>query len=137
VKNGQTHFDVGRLQVGYETPLEPGDKAVFEILNLAGWTVAGQHDLFMGLVESVEGMEEFFLDTLFAGEELDVVDQEDIGLTVPFAEFNELIVLYAIDVVVCKLFRRNISNARALFVGGDMVADGVEQMCFAKTDTTV
>jgi len=68
---------------------------------------------------------------------LDVVDQKDIGLTVLLAEFNELIVLDAVNVFVRKLFRRNVSDARALFVGGDVVADGMEQMCFAKTDAAV
>src|SRR6266850_3109121 len=90
VENGEAHFNVGRLQVGNQTPLETRDEAMFEILNFAGWTVAGQNNLFMGLVESVEGMEEFFLDALFAGKELDVVDQEDIGLAILLAELDKL-----------------------------------------------
>src|SRR5882672_7512165 len=35
VKDGEAHFDIGRLQIGNEAPLEARDKTMFEILNFA------------------------------------------------------------------------------------------------------
>jgi hypothetical protein len=137
VENGEAHFDIRRLQIGDQTPFEAGNEAMFEILDLAGRTVAGQDDLLMALVQGVEGVKEFFLDTLFAREKLDIIDQKHISLTILFAELNELIVLDAINVFVRKLFRRKISDPGTFLVCRDMMANGVEQMRFAKTDTAV
>ena len=110
---------------------------MFEILNLTGWPVAGQNDLFVPFVEGIERVEELFLNALFAGEKLDVVDQKDVGLTILFAEFDQLIVLNAIDVFVCKFFRRDIGDTRSLFIGGDMMANSMEQMCFSQADPAI
>ena len=95
LQNGQAHFDVGRLQIGDQAPFETGNEAMFEILNFAGRTVAGQDDLFVGFVQRVERVEKFLLDAFLAGEKLDVVDQQHIGLAIFFAEPDELVVLDA------------------------------------------
>ena len=95
LQNGQAHFDVRRLQVGDQTPFEARDEAMLEVLDFAGRTVAGQDDLLVRFVQGVEGVEEFLLNAFLAGEELDVVDQQHIGLAVFFAELDQLVVLDA------------------------------------------
>ena len=54
----------------------------------------------MTVEEGVEGVKKFFLRTLFAAEEMDVVDQEKIGLAIAFAESNEVVVLDRVDELV-------------------------------------
>jgi hypothetical protein len=51
---------------------------MFESLDFAGRAVAGQDDLFSGFVQGVEGVEELLLDSFLAGEEVDIVDQQDV-----------------------------------------------------------
>jgi hypothetical protein len=77
---------------------------VFQPLNFAGRAVAGEHDLLVSLVQRVEGVEKFLLNPFLAGEELDVVNQQHVGLAVFLAEFGELVVLDAVNVFVGELF---------------------------------
>ena len=104
LQNREAHLNVRRLQIGDETPLESRDEAVFEILDFTGGTVAGQHDLLVRFVQCVEGVEKFLLDAFLAGEKLDVVNQEHVGLAVFFAERGELVVLDRVNVFVGEFF---------------------------------
>ncbi len=136
-ENGRARFDVRRLQIRDEAPFEARDEALLEILDFAGRAVAGQDDLFVPLVQGVEGMEKFLLDALLAGEELDVINEQDVRLAVFFAEAHELVVLNAVDVFVGEFFRRNIRHARALPAARDVLPDGVKQMRLAQADAAI
>src|SRR3982751_178170 len=82
-------------------------------------------------------MKKFFLNPFLAGEELDVINQEHIGLPIFFAKLDERIILDRVDVFVGKFLGRNVSDARAFFVRGNMLTDGMKQMSFAETDATI
>jgi len=82
-------------------------------------------------------VEEFLLRAVFAGEELDVVDEEDVDLAVAFAEPGEFAVLDGADVVVGELLGGDVENLEVLFVFLDEVADGLHQVGFAETDAAV
>jgi hypothetical protein len=110
---------------------------MFKPLDFTGGSVAGQHDLFMCFVQRVERVEKFFLNSLFAREKLDVVNQQHVGLPVFFAELGELVVLNPVNVFVRELFRRQISDARTFFIRSNVLADCVEQMRLAKPDAAV
>ena len=77
---------------------------MFQALNFAGRPVAGQHDLLVRLVQRIERVEKFLLNAFLAGEKLDVVNQQHVGLAVFFAEFGELVVLDAVNVFVREFF---------------------------------
>ena len=62
--------------------LEPLAEAFLEGDEFAGQAVAGQDELPAGLVERVEGVKELLLGPGLAGEKLDVVDQEHVGIAV-------------------------------------------------------
>ena len=106
-----------RLEVGDQAPLEAGNQAFLEVLDLAGGTVAGEDNLPVPLVEGVKSVEELFLDALFARQELNVIDQQNVGLAVFLAKFRQLVVLNAVDVLIGELFRSQIGHARPLGVG--------------------
>ena len=110
---------------------------MFEILNFAGRAVAGEHDLLVRLVQRVERVEKFLLNALLARQKLDVVNQQHVGLAVFLAKPGELVVLDGVNVLVGEFFGRNIGDARALLVAGDVLADGVEQVGFAEADAAV
>ena len=74
-QNRDAGLQFGRLDVGDQTPFEPRTQPVFKCRKLFRWAVRGDDDLLVGVVQGVEGMEELFLDTFLAFDELDVVDQ--------------------------------------------------------------
>ena len=75
-EDGDAGLEIGGLDVGDEAPLETGDEAVFKGGQGVRRAIGSDDYLFLRIVESVEGMEEFLLGLLFLLEELDVVDQE-------------------------------------------------------------
>src|SRR5205807_7843841 len=109
-QNGEAGLDVGRLQLRGQAPLETRNQTVFEIGDLRGRTIAREHDLFVTVKEGIEGMKKFLLRALFAGEKLNVVDQEQIGLAVTFAEFHQSIVLNRVDKFVNEELAREIHH---------------------------
>ena len=117
MQDRQTGFKIGQLDVGGEAPLEAGDEAGLELRNLAGAAVAGEDDLFAGLEEVVERVEEFFLDALLAGEELDVVEQEDVGVAITLAELDEVLLLQRLDELVGEFFGGEVGNSLGSFNG--------------------
>ena len=88
-------------------------------------------------MQRVERVEEFLLDAFLAGEKLNVVDQQDIGLPVFFAETDELVVLNGVNVFVGEFFRRKVSDARPFFVSHDILPDGLQQMRLAQPHAAV
>ena len=61
-------------------------------------------------MEGVKGVEEGFLGLIFSGEELDVIDQQDVYIAVLSLKLGILVVLDRIDEVVGELFARYIAN---------------------------
>jgi hypothetical protein len=106
-------------------------------LNFAGRPVAGQHDLFVSFVQRVERVEKFLLNPFLAGEKLDVVNQQHVGLAVFFAELGQLVVLDGVNVFVGEFLGRQIGDAGAFLVAGDVLADGVQQMGLAQAHAAV
>ena len=51
-------------------------QALLEPLDRRRRGVGGEHDLVAGLVEGVEGVEELLLGALLAGEDVDVVEEQ-------------------------------------------------------------
>src|SRR2546423_4748350 len=87
-ENRKPGFDRGRLELGGQSPFEARNQAMLEICDFRRRTIGREHDLFMSIEQRIEGMEKFFLRTLLAAEELDVIDAKQIRLTIAFPEFN-------------------------------------------------
>src|SRR5690606_14006839 len=92
-----TRLEVGRLDVGDETPLEAVAEPVLERLEELGRTVGGQHDLLVGVVQCVEGVEELLLRLRLALEELDVIDQQYVDIAVAALEAVLAVVTDRVD----------------------------------------
>ena len=80
VQDRDARLDVGRLHVDEQAPFEARAQAVVEVGDLARRAVGGQHELPAARVQRVERVEELLLDAVLAGQEVDVVDQEDVEL---------------------------------------------------------
>ena len=125
-------FEVWCLDVRDESPFEARAQAVFKCLDLARMAVALQDDVFVCIVQRVERMKEFFLRVLLFGEELDIVDEQDVDVAVFLAERFGIAVSDGIDEFIRKFFARNVKDAHLGEFFQDLVPDGVHEMRLSK-----
>ena len=88
-------------------------------------------------MQGIEGMEELFLGGVFARNELDVVDQQNINIAIAIAELFGLLPANGVDQVVGELFARHIQHIDVGILRQRRIADGVQQVGFAQTDTAI
>src|ERR1700712_1832244 len=91
----------------------------------------------MSVEERIEGVKEFFLRALFPAEELDVVDEQKIGLAVALAKLDEGIVLDRVDELVDEEFAREVHHLWILFRRPDILPDRLHQVRLAEADAAV
>ena len=135
--DGHPGLEIRRLDVGGQAPLEPGAQALLQALDLLGGAVAGQHDLFAGVVQRGEGVEKLLLRRLLAGDELDVVDQQHVGFPVFLAELLGGVVAHRGDDLVGELFTVHVDDVEIGMVFLDLDLDGVEQVGLAQAGRPV
>src|SRR4051812_29592307 len=83
-----TGFVVRSLHIDSHAPLKPRTQAIGQSWDIFGPCITGDNNLFVGLVQGVEGMEEFFLSLFLASDELDVINDQDIGAAVSAGEVS-------------------------------------------------
>ena len=130
-------LDVGRLDVGDQAPFEAGVQAFLDGGDLARGAVGADDDLLLRVVERVEDVEELLLGAVLAGDELDVVDEQDVDRAVLLAEGGQAIEADGVDHLVDEAIGRDVEDVEALLAGQDVVADGVHQVRLAESDAAV
>ncbi len=135
--DGHAGLEIGRLQVGHDSPGEPGDEPLLDRDHLVRGTITREHDLPVGIVERVERVEEFLLGALLARQELHVVQQQDVGRAIPTLELQRGGVLDGVDHLVHELLGAHEENPRARARGSDHVPDGVHEVCLAQSHAAV
>ena len=126
VQDGQPSLDVRGLEVGSHSPLEAGNQPLLQALNLVSRPVAGQDDLLVSIMESIEGVKKLLLDALFALKELDVIDQQHIEFAVLLAKLGQLAVLQRFNELVGEPLARQVADTGVLLVGQNVMTDGLE-----------
>ncbi len=137
LQDGDLGFEIGWLDVGDEAPLEARAEAVFDVAEFLGGAVGGEDDLLGVAVKGVEGVEELFLGFFLAGEELDVVDEEDVDGAVLVAEAGHLVEAGGVGEVVDELFAADVADGGVGLEALYLVADGVHEVGFAHADAAV
>ena len=102
-----------------------------------GGAVGGQHDLLVGVVERVEGVEELLLGLGLALQELDVVDQQHVDVAVAPLEPVLPVVADRVDELVGELLARHVAHLGAGVEAADVVADRVQQVGLAQPGVAV
>src|SRR4051812_33440579 len=92
-KDRDAMLDVRYVHVGDHAPLKPADQAGLEPGNLRGWAIARDDDLATSLIKRIEGVKELLLHGFLAFQEVNVVDQEKVGLAKAAAEVRGRAVL--------------------------------------------
>jgi hypothetical protein len=77
-------------------------------------------------MQRVKGVEESFLSLVFTGQELDVIHQQNVYISVLGLEFSGLVVLDRIDEVVREFFAGNISHLGSRLQVNCVVTNGVK-----------
>ncbi len=91
----------------------------------------------MRFVQGVEGMKKLFLGPLLAGNELHIVDQQDVHGAKFVAKVVHFRVADPVDQFVHEFFGSIIADAQLRIACQHGVADGIDQMGFAETDAAI
>jgi hypothetical protein len=75
LQDGQSRFEIRRLQIHIDSTGKPVFKSVRDVLQLVDGPVTGEHQLFVRFEQVVEHMEQFFLCRRLALKKMDVVNQ--------------------------------------------------------------
>ena len=130
-------LEVRSGQVGDQAPLEPAAEPLLEGQDGLRRSIGRQDDLLAVLVDRVERVEELLLGPFLVGDELDVVDEEEVDSPVAGAEVVDLALLDRGDELVRELLAGGVDDALARELGNDLVADGVHQVGLAEADPAV
>ena len=87
-QDGHTGLVVRGLDIRQQAPFKTGPQPVLQGGHIAGLPVGGHDDLLAGFVKGVEGMEKFLLGGFLTGDELDIVNEHQIGLAVLVLEIR-------------------------------------------------
>ena len=88
-------------------------------------------------MQRVEGVEKLLLRALLAGQKLDIVDQQHIGLAIPLAELLHRGGFDRGDRLVGEFFTIHIDNVEIRMVFLDLDLDGVQKVGLAQTGRPV
>ena len=135
--DGHAGLEIRRLDVGGQAPLEAGAQTLFQALDLLGRAVGCDDDLLVGIVEGVEGVEEFFLGGLLARDELDVVHQQQVGHAVLHPEVLGAAGADGRDQLVGELLTGDIHDDEVGVGALDLGLDGRQQMGLAEARAAV
>src|SRR6185437_8516788 len=137
LQDGYLGLQIGRLDIGNQAPLEAAAQAVLNLGQFLGRPVAGDHDLLHGLVQRVEGVEELLLGALLLGQELDIVNEQDIHVAKLVAEDGRLVVAQRIDHLVGELLARQVADGHLRLAALDLMPDGLHEMSLAHADSAI
>ncbi len=136
-QDGHLGLEIGRLDVGDQPPFEAAAQAFLERRDVARRGVRRENDLLLARVERVEGVEELLLGPLLVGQELDVVDQQDVDAPVSLAEVGHPIEAQRADEIVDELLCGQIEDSELRAGALDLTPDGVQQMGLSQADPAV
>jgi len=90
--------------------------------------IAREHELAAGLVQGVEGVEELLFGLQLVGQELDIVDEEDVGAAEAVAEAGGVVGAQGADEVAREVLDGGIADAQPVAVDLHVVADRLEEV---------
>ena len=91
----------------------------------------------MRLDKRVERVEKLFLGSAFAAEKLDIIDQQQVKGVVVTLEIVKSLMLVGANDIRNILLRMNVADFAFRGPRVKMIADGLDQVRFAKPDTAV
>src|SRR6266404_7393120 len=91
----------------------------------------------MPIEERVEGVKKFLLGPFFSAEKLNVIDEQQFGLTITFTKFDQVIVLDRINEFVDEKLAGEIHHFARFLFRPDVMSDRLHQVSLAQPDAAV
>ena len=136
-QNGEPQFIIRQLNIHDQSPLKATAQPVLQGFHFLRRSVGGQNDLLVIFIQSVEGMEEFLLCGLLAGNELNIINQQYICFPVFVAEGQGVLIGDAADQLVCEIVALDIHNVFLGKIGFHAVDDGIQKVGLSQTAVAV
>ena len=106
-QDGHSRFIIRRLDIYSQAPFKTGAETFFQRLDLLGRLIGGNNNLLFRLIKGVESVEKFLLRALLSYNKLNIVDQENVVVSVLFAELRGGDIVFitdGVDQLVGELF---------------------------------
>jgi len=137
VEDGYSGFVTGFIDASDQAMVESANEPVFEVGDFGRTAIGGHDDLFAGLIEGVEGVEEFFLGAVPMAEELDVIDDEHIHMPILVLEVEEVAFFDGPDEMIDEGFAGHVHDAGLGVLVEEGLTGGLEEMGFTESDVSV
>ena len=85
-QNSDTSLQLGRLNIGNQTPLKARTHTFGKSSELFWWQIRSNHNLLLVIMQGIESMEELFLRMFFTRQKLDIVNQKHIDIAINLLE---------------------------------------------------
>ncbi len=132
-QDGDARLQVGAADIDDHALAEARAQALLERFELARWPVRGDDDLLVGLVERVEGVEEFDLRLLLLGQELHVVDEQHVVVAIRlFEALDAPLVGDGVDEVVGEALDRDVLDLQRRVLGQRGMSDRLDEVRLAE-----
>ncbi|OMP13430.1 hypothetical protein COLO4_01703, partial [Corchorus olitorius] len=136
-QDGHAHLQLGRLDGHRQPGVEARDQPLVDVGQALGIGVRGHHDVALLGQQGLEGVEELLLRAVLVGEELHIVDQQQIQRVVALLEFVKSAALVGLDHIRDELLGVDVENFRVGLVGQQLVAHGMHQVGLAQAHAAV
>src|SRR6056297_290885 len=137
LENAEPQLVVRRVKIGDQPRLQPAHDPVLDAGDLGGRAVRRDHHLLAGIYECVERVEELLLRGVLAGDELDVVDHQDIDRPEELLESHHVLVAQRLHEAVHELLGREVDDLRLRRLLLQLPGDGVHEMRLAEAHTAI
>ena len=117
--------------------LEARPQPLIHGLQFPGRPVTGQDDLFVHLVQNVEGVKKLLLSLLFGGQHLDIINQPNIYAPVGPPEVLHPLVSKGRHIVIGERLPADIGHSRLRQCQADLVPDGMGKMSLSQAGAAV
>ena len=131
LNDGDAHLLFWRLDAYRKAPGKARFKPLLYAADVLGVSIAGDYYLLVRLDQRVECVEELFLGTVLAAEELNVVDQQQIERMVVALEFVERLLMIGAHHVGDVLCRMQITHFGGGVLRQNVIAHSMDQVSLA------
>src|SRR5690606_27209512 len=98
-------------------------EAIFHEIYFVRWAIGGEDDLCRLFHEGVEGVKKLLLNRVFAGDELDVIEEEDVGVSIFLFEVEGGLGFNGVDDLIGEFLAGAVNDAGLGVLMENIVAD--------------
>jgi hypothetical protein len=131
-KNGETHFEVGRPHIHHEPARQPREEALVDIGDLRWLAIAREDQLLATAEQHVEQPPQFTLRLLLTGQELHIIEDEQIRLREWLEQQLRLSRCHGAVQQFGDFFTRRAAHTERRLHLADTMGDGRDEMRLAK-----